>query len=129
MPHRQLVSPDGRNVYTVTSQDEYDRLKAVGFEAPSKHRGDRDPLNSGNAGQLLARASSTTNGQERNTGQTVDLSQLDESQLLDEIRRRRAEAAEAQAEAKEAKAQLEDAHKAAEANKKPEPKQAPKSTS
>lgn len=73
MAEKRLVSPDGRRTVVATGQEEIDRLEDEGYVAPSARRKAAEPANSGLVGQLKARASSTTEGQERNTGSTVEL--------------------------------------------------------
>lgn len=68
-----LQSKDGRIQRVITSEDELESFKAQGY-APVKKDADpaeREPLNSGAEGQRRARASSTTEGSERNTGSTT----------------------------------------------------------
>lgn len=69
----KLQDKTGRVVRTVTSQDELDRLKGEGYTSVQKAttNGEREPLNTGSAGQQAARASSTTEGSERNSGSTT----------------------------------------------------------
>lgn len=68
-----LHSPDGRVARVVTSEDELETLKEQGY-APARKSAestDREGINSGAEGQRRARASSTTEGSERNTGSTT----------------------------------------------------------
>lgn len=71
MPSKRLVSPDGRRSIVATGQDEIDRLEDEGYVVPSARRRKAERSNSGLEGQLRARASSTTEGQERLTGSTT----------------------------------------------------------
>lgn len=65
-----LYSSDGRRQIIATSKDEYDQLKSEGY---SNTKPDDVPTaNSGAEGQRRARASSTTEGSERNSGSTVE---------------------------------------------------------
>lgn len=69
-----VQSADGRVQRVVTSQEELDKLKAEGYKPvrkPEAAAADREAINSGAEGQRRARASSTTEGQERNTGSTT----------------------------------------------------------
>jgi len=63
----------GRVVRVVTSQDELDSLKAQGYTPVRRAttEGTREPLNTGSGGQQAARASSTTEGSETNSGDTT----------------------------------------------------------
>lgn len=70
MANPTLVSADGRSSRQVTSKEELDQLKEEGWTVPSK-AGARDTLDSGAEGNRRARASSTTEGSERNTGSTT----------------------------------------------------------
>lgn len=72
MPAKRLVSPDGRRIIVATGQDEIDRLEDEGYVVPSQRRAAPEVANSGAEGHRRARASSTTEGQERNTGSTVE---------------------------------------------------------
>lgn len=68
-----LQSKDGRVQRVVTSEDELELLKKQGYTQVRKESdsSDRESVNSGAEGQRRARASSTTEGSERNTGSTT----------------------------------------------------------
>lgn len=72
MPQKRLVSPDGRRIILASGRDEIERLEEAGYVVPSARRGRPEVANSGAEGHRRARASSTTEGQERNTGSTVE---------------------------------------------------------
>lgn len=84
MTTKLLVSPDGRRSVTATSQDEIDQLEDEGYVVPSARRSKPEVANSGAEGHRRARAASTTEGQERNTGSTVEGPVVDEDPLDDE---------------------------------------------
>lgn len=68
-----LQSKDGRVQRVVTSQDELERLESEGYTAvgAKKAATEREPIDSGAEGNRRARAASTTEGSERNTGSTT----------------------------------------------------------
>jgi hypothetical protein len=68
---QRLVSPDGRRVIVATSDDEIERLKGEGYVVPSERTAKAERANSGLEGQIRARESSTTEGQERISGNTA----------------------------------------------------------
>lgn len=69
----KLKSADGRVERVVTSSDELEYLEEQGYtRITAKHDpAKREPIDSGAEGNRRARASSTTEGQERNTGSTT----------------------------------------------------------
>lgn len=73
MAATRLVSPDGRRVVTVTSKEELEDLKDQGYKNATKANTglNAETANSGAEGNRRARASSTTEGSERNTGSTT----------------------------------------------------------
>lgn len=69
-----VQSSDGRVQRVVTSADELESLKAAGYKPvrkPEEAAGSREPINSGAEGQRRARAASTTEGSETNSGSTT----------------------------------------------------------
>ena len=72
MANPKYVSEDKRRVVTATSREEIEQLEEQGYKkVTAKTSLDREPLNSGREGQRRARASSTTEGSERNSGSTT----------------------------------------------------------
>lgn len=69
----KLKSADGRVERVVTSEDELELLLEQGYKrVNAKHDpATRELIDSGAEGNQRARASSTTEGQERNTGSTA----------------------------------------------------------
>ena len=69
MPLPKLYSPDGRRAIQPSSKEEGKELTEQGYT--TKEPGKVETANSGAEGHRRARASSTTEGAERNTGSTV----------------------------------------------------------
>lgn len=73
MANPRLVDPTGRRVVVATSKEEVDKLKEQGYRPATKSNTglNADSANSGAEGNRRSRASSTTEGAERNTGSTT----------------------------------------------------------
>ena len=68
-----MKSSDGRVERVVTSEDELEYLEERGYTrvGPKHDPAKREAIDSGAEGNRRSRASSTTEGQERNTGSTT----------------------------------------------------------